>query len=522
MPSTNLLESVGADQLRRVLEEASWRANLSLILLDTRGQVVMQSHPMIGACAKVGPRQSGQRECPVGHAGVIQDLAGKQGPRSFPCPAHTGYSVLAKVIAPRSFLSGAMLACLSPREDSSWREELFFFTVARIQELAEIAQDIESLAQEVAHTYEELSLLYDISAELTAVIDVPTACQHVLEKAAVVIQAKRGAVFLTAEGDTALEPVAVKGLAVEAAAAFAARSGDGLFSRVMATGEGELLEDVAALPDEERLERQAPSLLAPPLIVCSLRVRERVLGAIVIADKAYGKHFTSGDLKLLSAIASQAAVALLNTRVYEESRNTLLSTIKSLVATIDARDPHTIGHSERVTRLAVAIGRELGLPSEELKDLMFAAELHDIGKLTLPDSIFAKRDRLTSAEWEMVMQHPERGAEMIRHIRHMERVFPGILHHHERYDGKGYPHGLSGTDIPMNARIIAVADSFDAITSSRPYRQGATWTAQQVLEELEALAGAQYDPAICRALGRAWRQGWVEEAAMGLLLRRDS
>jgi HD-GYP domain-containing protein (c-di-GMP phosphodiesterase class II) len=521
MPSTNLLESVGADQLRKVLEEASWRANLSLILLDTRGQVVLQSHPMIGTCAKVGPRGSNHRQCPVRHTGVIQDLAGKQGPLSFPCPAHTGYSVLARVIAPRSFLSGAMLACLSPREDSSWREELFFLTAARIQELAEIAQEIESLAQEVAHSYEELSLLYDISAELTAVSDAPTVCRHVLEKATSVIQAKRGAIFLTAEGDSHLEPIAVKGFGVEAAADFAARSAEGLIGRVMATGEGELLEDQAVLPDEERLEPQDRSPLAPPLIVCSLKVRERVLGVIVIANKAYGKHFTSGDLKLLTAIASQAAVALLNTRVYEESRHILLSTIRSLVAAIDARDSHTIGHSERVTKLAVAIGSELGLPSDELEDLMFAAELHDIGKLTLPDSIFAKRDRLTAGEWEMVMRHPERGAEMIMHIRHMERILPGILHHHERYDGKGYPRGLSGIDIPINARIIAVADSFDAITSSRPYRHGATWTAQQVLEELEALAGSQYDPTVCRALGRAWRQGRIDEAAMGPLLRRD-
>ncbi len=522
MPSTNLLESVGGSQLRKVLEEASWRANLSLILLDARGNVTMQSHPMIGACSKVGPRQSDHRECPVSHTGVINDLAGKHGPRSFPCPAHTGYSVLARVIAPRSYLSGAMLACLSPREDSSWREELFFLTVARIQELAEIAQDIESLSQEVAHTYEELSLLYDISAELTTVSDAPTACQHVLEKAATVIQAKRGAVFLNEEADRMLRPVAVRGLAVDAAAEFAAQSpGGGLLARVLAAGEGELVEDAAALPEEERLEREDRCPLAPPLIICSLKVRDRVLGAIVIADKGFGKRFTSGDLKLLNAIASQAAVTVLSIRLHEDSRKVLLSTIKSLVAAIDARDPYTVGHSERVARLAVAIGRELGLSYRDLEDLQVAAQLHDIGKLTVRDAILTKRDRLAAAEWDMVMQHPDHGAEMVGHLPEMERVISGIRHHHERYDGKGYPRGIAGSDIPLSARIIAVADSFDAIISRRPYRPGTTWTVQQVLEELEASAGSHYDPMVCRALSRAWKQGKVDEAAMGPLLRKD-
>jgi HD-GYP domain-containing protein (c-di-GMP phosphodiesterase class II) len=103
----------------------------------------------------------------------------------------------------------------------------------------------------------------------------------------------------------------------------------------------------------------------------------------------------------------------------------------------------------------------------------------------------------------------------------MERVISGIRHHHERYDGKGYPRGLAGSDIPLSARIIAVADSFDAITSRRPYRPGTTWTMQQVLEEIESSAGSQYDPIVCRALVRAWKQGKVDEAAMGPLLRKD-
>ncbi len=519
MPSTNLTDTIGAEQLRKVLEEASWRANLSLILLDARGQAVLQSHPMIGACSKVGSRQAGRRDCPVSHEGVIQELAGKQGPRSFPCPAHTGYTVLAKVIAPRSFLCGALLACVSPREDSSWREELFFLTVARLQEQAEIAQDIESLSQEIAHAYEELSLLYEFSGELTAVFDAPTTCWLLLDKAMGVIEAKRGAVLLMDDDGVSLQPVAVKGFSTEEAGQLRLKLGEGIVGRVVAAGEGELLEEVATVPQEERMQDPAVGPIRPPVICCPLKVREQVLGAVAVTDKVFGKRFSAGDLKLLNALASQAAVAIMNARLHGDFRELLVSIIRTLVSAIDGQDPETRGHSERVARLAVAIAREMNLPRDEVDNIEFAALLHDIGMVGLPPSILSKRDRPSPREWSLIMQHPARGAEMVMHIKQMEKILPGILHHHERYDGQGYPRGLSGNDIPLAARIIALADAFDAMTSHRPYRLRSKWTMEEALAELEATSGSQHDPAVFRAFVRAWRHGRLDRRALGWSLR---
>ncbi|MDQ7794207.1 MAG: HD-GYP domain-containing protein [bacterium] len=182
---------------------------------------------------------------------------------------------------------------------------------------------------------------------------------------------------------------------------------------------------------------------------------------------------------------------------YVDLRDIFLATINALVSAIEAKDPYTHGHSTQTMEYALAIARRLGWSHELLERLQYACVLHDIGKIGIPDAILKKEDSLTPEEYEVQKRHPVVGADIVRAVKFLSRVVPWIRHHHERYDGRGYPDGLQGEVIPLGARVIAVADAFDAMTSVRPYRPALS--AQAALEELRRNTGAQFDPQIVEA-----------------------
>jgi len=180
-----------------------------------------------------------------------------------------------------------------------------------------------------------------------------------------------------------------------------------------------------------------------------------------------------------------------------EARRGALNIIYALAATVDAKDHYTYGHSKKVSEYAVAIAKELGLSQERIATIRAAGLLHDIGKIGIPDSILKKEVTLTEEEWEQVKAHPQDGVEILRHVINLVNCLPAILHHHEHYDGKGYPFGLKGEDIPLEARILAIGDAYDAITSLRPYHE--RLSPQQALNELRHYAGTQFDPELVDA-----------------------
>jgi diguanylate cyclase (GGDEF)-like protein/PAS domain S-box-containing protein len=177
-------------------------------------------------------------------------------------------------------------------------------------------------------------------------------------------------------------------------------------------------------------------------------------------------------------------------------RGALITTVKSLLAVINARDRYTFHHSEQVVRYSTWLARGLGLDGERLRELRVAALVHDLGKIHVDPAVLNKPGPLTAAEWEQMRQHPVHGANILRPVRSLGPVIPAVLHHHERWDGKGYPDGLAGEQIPLPARIIAVADAFDAMTTDRPYRPALTEEA--AARELERGAGSQFDPSLVR------------------------
>lgn len=181
-------------------------------------------------------------------------------------------------------------------------------------------------------------------------------------------------------------------------------------------------------------------------------------------------------------------------QLYIDMRENYLDTVEALVQALEAKDTYTSGHSERVGKLAVAMAEELELSEEKIQSLKYAAVLHDVGKIGVSELILNKEDKLLDSEWEAIRSHPVMGQTIIKGIKFLFDIGDVVRHHHERYDGKGYPDGIKGEEIPLESRIIAVADTYDAITTDRSYRKGSTH--DEAISEIKRVAGSQLDPEI--------------------------
>ncbi|HEY3107397.1 MAG TPA: HD-GYP domain-containing protein, partial [Chloroflexota bacterium] len=228
-------------------------------------------------------------------------------------------------------------------------------------------------------------------------------------------------------------------------------------------------------------------------------------GVLVVAEPAAA---TADWLAATVAVLGAHLGALVvGERLHERLERGYVATIEALIGTLEAKDPYTAGHSNRVAAYSLAIGVELGLPESMLPDLHTGAILHDIGKIGVVDSILLKPTRLSEDEFDQIKDHPRRGARIIDAFNRSASVLGIVFHHHERYDGRGYPAGLRGVDIPLAARIVNVADAFDAMTTNRPY--GKTRTHAEATIELQSGAGSQFDPQVVAALIRARGNGRI-------------
>ncbi len=214
-----------------------------------------------------------------------------------------------------------------------------------------------------------------------------------------------------------------------------------------------------------------------------LIVKSRLIGIVFIGGKVNRQGYLPDELDLFKSICTSAATGLENARLYGELQATYLSTIKVLVSTIEAKDSYTRGHTDRVAEYARMIAEEMRLSKRDIEIVCFGAALHDIGKLGVYEEILNKPGELTEQEWDIVRSHPEVGANIIKNMKFLESACDLVRHHHERLDGKGYPDHLKGNEISVGARIVAVADSFDAMTSDRPYRQA--YSLEESIEQLK-------------------------------------
>jgi hypothetical protein len=220
--------------------------------------------------------------------------------------------------------------------------------------------------------------------------------------------------------------------------------------------------------------------------------KDTFYGWLGLASFNVNKIFRRSELRLLASIAEQLGVVIDNTNLYRDLERFVINVVKALVQAIEAKDVYTRGHSERVNRCCALMADRLNLDARQKVSLHWASILHDIGKIAIAEHILNKPEALTDREYGIIQEHPKEGFSILKPLEQLSEALPGILHHHERWDGGGYPRGLKGGGIPLLARVIAVADTFDALTSERPYR--AASTQQEALAIIRELAGTQLDP----------------------------
>lgn len=257
----------------------------------------------------------------------------------------------------------------------------------------------------------------------------------------------------------------------------------------------------------------------PPVVRRYAAVAAGSSGWLVAVNPLEDKPITTVEIERMQYVASLIATQLSNARIYAELKELLFGIIRALTAAIDAKDPYTSGHSERVARIAVRLAEELDMPPQKRSDLYLAGLLHDIGKIGIDDVVLKKSGPLSPEEYRKIQAHVEIGVTILKDLKKLHHILPGVRHHHESLDGSGYPDRLSGEDIPFEARILAVADSFDAMSSNRPYRK--RLTPMQIDEILKKGRGIQWDPKVvdalfaCRMDVEAIRQKGLGESLIG-------
>lgn len=234
------------------------------------------------------------------------------------------------------------------------------------------------------------------------------------------------------------------------------------------------------------------------MILVPLRQGHTLYGVIIAFNKCQGREFFSADVKLVSSLSGTISVSVENSHLYGNLRRLMLGAIKALVSAIDAKDPYTCGHSERVAIISREIARHLGLPVEDVERIYLAGLLHDIGKIGVPERILMKTGELDTEEYDVIKTHPAMGAKILAGVKELDAVLPGVLYHHEWLDGRGYPKGLTDRALPLDGRIIGLADALDAMTSSRVYRPALP--VLEVEREIRRGTGTQFDVGCVDAL----------------------
>jgi putative nucleotidyltransferase with HDIG domain len=234
-------------------------------------------------------------------------------------------------------------------------------------------------------------------------------------------------------------------------------------------------------------------------------IGDNLMGGFIIRGKSDTKAFDGIDQEIAMSLGEQLVMAIRNLRLYEEQQKILLGSVKSLVAVLNATTPKAYTHSKKFNHILLAIAEQMHLSETDIHALLYAGLLHDAGKIDIPVKILTKSKKLTGKEYRLIKKHPSKGVEIIKPLQLLKPAIPIIQHHHEKFDGSGYPAGLKRNQIPIGARIMAVADAFEAMVLERPYRRQSL-TVAGAIKELKKNAGTQFDPKVIDALIRALRK----------------
>ena len=365
---------------------------------------------------------------------------------------------------------------------------------------------IQSFTRELSQAYEELALIHKLGASMTIRDSDQNYLEMVCKSLAEIVVAEGIAILLEDRSTGSLVSVAGSGL-VE----FDRAGKSLLLERLTAElkqGKDALLDSNAFSAFRYSWPENIQSIIAAPLYgkdrsdspMPGKSDAGRLIGILVAVNRLDKPDFDSADIKLFSSVATNCAVFVENGRLFKDLKELFIGSLKALTSSIDAKDKYTRGHSERVASIARWIAEKYSevefLDQEQIHNIYIAGLLHDIGKIGISEAVLCKNGKLTDDEMEYIKKHPSIGAAILSQIKQMRNLVPAVLHHHERIDGKGYPSRLAGKDIPLAAKIIGLADSFDAMTSARPYRPA--MQIEIALNEIKNNLGTQFDEKIGR------------------------
>jgi len=354
---------------------------------------------------------------------------------------------------------------------------------------------------------ERLALLSQLSQILNSTLNYKEIRRRAMEATTRLMKAEAGSLLLVDEEKGQLHFEVVLGDKEEDIKTISLNFGEGIAGWVAQHGKPLIVNS----PEEDRRffkgVDEKTEFKTKNIICVPVKIKEKIIGVLEAVNKQGGGRFDEEDLSLFTSLADQAAIALDNSRLYRELEEMFFQTADSLADAIEQRDPYTGGHTQRVTLYSQAIGKYLQLKPSERKWLKVTSVLHDIGKIGIEDHILKKPERLSPQEFEMIKRHSEIGAKIVEHIRQLKEVIPGVKYHHEQVNGKGYPNGLRGEEIPILAKIVAVADTYDAMTTDRPYRKAIE--KETAIEELKRCSGTQLDKEVVEAFIQAYQKGEI-------------
>ncbi len=354
-----------------------------------------------------------------------------------------------------------------------------------VQELKEYIKNLEVINEGLRQSFEELTTLYRLVDIITEAKTLERVLNSLLDLAEEIITCKGAVLFFVDENSSEFDIAIKRNINKRIEQKINLQIKNKVIEWALKKGKTIALPDIEENPNEV----DKISFVLVPLIA-----HDKPIGLLNIITETPEGNITSIDLSLLTILAKQAALAIENVKLYESMKKDQINIIRALASTVDAKDHYTLGHSQKVSEYSVRIAEELKFSERDIETIKYAALLHDIGKIAIPDDIIKKPSRLTAAEFEIVKNHPAIGAKIIKEMESLAPMVPIILHHHERFDGSGYPNGLKGEQIPIGARIVHVADAYDTMVSARAYRD--MLPPQLAISELRKNAGSQFDPTI--------------------------
>jgi putative nucleotidyltransferase with HDIG domain len=350
----------------------------------------------------------------------------------------------------------------------------------------------ESLVERRLVAEESISIIEKLSENISTSLNLSELAENIIQTVCKMFNVEICALLFLDEATDTLDLIANTGIDSKIANEIHIRNGEEISGMVAKYNTIKLIDN---------FEKETPlwnlkydSFYKKSLVSIPISFKDNVLGVLNISNKKSGEPFSPRDVEIIKIIAIESAIALQNFKLLQELSKNYLNTIIALASAIDARDPYTYHHSSNVTKYSVRLAQEMKLSKKTIENIRYSGLLHDIGKIGIRDDILLKPERLTDEEYTQIKKHSLKGEEIIKSLPFLGEVSPLVRHHHERFDGRGYPDGIKGEDIEIGARIMALADSFDAMTTKRTYRE--PLSLDKVKEELIKNKNTQFDPSL--------------------------